>query len=110
MGRSLTYNYILSQQVNGNENHNVGFHKWSERNDRIRFMLEGQLNGNETTSGTFHICSQTKTGEQKIKRELAKMNARYRREQFYGTPIEVERWSIEVDASLEKDKLFVKCK
>ena len=44
MGRSLTYNYILSQQIN-DESLNVGFHKWSERNDKIRFMLEEQLNG-----------------------------------------------------------------
>jgi len=109
MGRSLTYNYILSQQIN-DESLKVGFHKWSERNDKIRFMLEEQLNGREVTSGSFFICSQTKTGERKIKRELEKMNARYHRVQIYGKPIDVERWSIEVDASLDKGKLFVKSK
>ena len=60
MGRSFTYNYILSQRIN-DESFSVGFHKWSERNDKIRFMLEEQLNGREATSGSFFICSQTKT-------------------------------------------------
>jgi len=109
MGKSYTYNYILSQQLNG-ESPNVGFNKWSERHNKIRFMLEGQMNGKEVTSGSFMICSQTKTGEQKIKRELEKMNARYQYVQIYGKQIELERWSIEVDASLEKDKLFVRSK
>ena len=109
MGRSFTYNYILSQQIN-DESFSVGFHKWSERNDKIRFMLGQQLNGKEVASGSFMICSQTKTGEKKIKRELEKMNARYNCIQIYGKPIDVERWSIEVNASLEKDRLFMKCK
>lgn len=109
MGKSFTYNYILSQQLDG-KSLEVGFHKWSERNDKIRFMLEGQLNGKEITSGSFMICSQTQTGKNKIKRELEKMNARYQYVQIYGERIEIERRGIEVNASLEKDKLFMKSK
>ena len=61
MGRSFTYNYLLSQELD-NKNIQIGFHKWSERYDKIRFMLEGQLNGKETTAGLFTICAQTRTG------------------------------------------------
>lgn len=108
MGRSFTYNYLLSQKSNG-KSVQVGFHKWSERKDKIRSMLEGQLNGKEVTSGLFTIRAQTQTGENKIKRELEKMNARHQSFQIYGQPVKIERSEIEVDASLEKDKLFVKC-
>ena len=107
MGRSFTYNYILSQKSNG-KSVQVGFHKWSERHDKIRSMLEGQLNGKEVTSGLFTIRAQTRTGENKIKRELEKMNARHQNFQIYGRPVEIERSEIEVDASLDKGKLFVK--
>jgi len=106
--RSFIYNYILSQKSNG-KSVQVGFNKWSERKDKIRFMLEGQLDGKEVTSGLFTIRAQTKTGENKIKRELEKMNARHQTFQIYGQPVEIERSEIEVDASLEKDRLFVKC-
>lgn len=109
MGRSFTYNYLLSQKLDG-KSVQVGFHKWSERHDKIRFLLEGQLNGKETTSGLFTICAQTRTGENKIKRELEKMNARHQSFQIYGQPVKIERSEIEVDASLEKDRLFVKSK
>ncbi len=109
MGRSLTYNYILSQQLNG-EAKQIGFHKWSERNGKIRSMLEGQLDGKEATSGSFTIYAQTRTGKNKIKRELEKMNAKHQYFQIYGQRIKIERWEIEIDATLEKDKLFVKSK
>lgn len=108
MIRSFTYNYILSQKSNG-KSIQIGFHRWSERKDKIRSMLEGQLNGKEVTSGLFTIRAQTRTGENKIKRELEKMNARHQSFQIYGQPVKIERSEIEVDASLEKDRLFVKC-
>jgi len=108
MGRSFTYNYILSQKSNG-KSMQIGFHKWSERYEKIRFMLEGQLDGKEVTSGSFTIHAQTQTGKNKIKRELEKMNARHQSFQIYGQPIKIERQEIEVSASLEKDKLFMKC-
>jgi len=107
MGRSLTYNYLLSQELNGKKI-KVGFHKWSERHNKIRSLLEKQLNGNITTSGFFTICAQTQTGENKIKRELEKMNARHQYFQIYGQRVKIERREIEVNASLEKDKLFMK--
>jgi len=109
MGRSLTYNYILSQKSNG-KSMQIGFHRWSERHDKIRFMLEGQLNGKEITSGLFTIRAQTRTGENKIKRELEKMNSRHQSFQIYGQPVKIERSEIEVDASLDRGKLFVKSK
>jgi len=105
--RSFTYNYILSQKSNG-KSMQVGFNKWSERKDKIRLMLEGQLDGKEITSGLFTIRAQTQTGENKIKRELEKMNARHQSFQIYGQPVKIERSEIEIDASLEKDRLFVK--
>jgi len=107
MGRSFTYNYLLSQKLNG-KSIQIGFHKWSERHNKIRSMLEGQLNGKEITSGLFTICAQTQTGENKIKRELEKMNARHQYFQIYGQRVKIERREIEVNASLEKDKLFMK--
>jgi len=110
MGRSLTYNYILSQQVNGNKSLNVGFHKWSERHDKIRSLLKEQQNGKKVTSGLFTIRAQTQTGKNKIKRELEKMNTSHQYFQIYGYQVKIERSEIEIDASLEKDKLFVKSK
>ena len=108
MGKTLAYNYLLRQQLNGGSV-DVGFNKWTERTDKIRFMLEKMQNGNGLVSGNFEITARTQTGKNKIKRELEKLNARYQWIQIYGSKIKIKRSEIEVEASLEKDKLFVKC-
>ena len=108
MGKSFTYNYLLRQRLNGGSV-DIGFHKWAERTNKIRFMLEKIQNGDGSVSGKFEIIAQTQTGKNKITRELENLNARYQWIQIYGSRVRIKRSEIEVDASLEKDKLFVKC-
>ena len=106
MGRSYTFNYILQRQekLNGRTIlHEMAFHRWAEIKSKIRFFLEE--NGN--SGGVFHVYGQTRTGKNKVRRELEKIGETHKIFNIDAKDVEVERWEIKVRAELNGKKELI---
>jgi len=103
VGRSYTYNYILQKPEKSDRRtipYETAFHRWAEIKVKIRFFLKE--NGN--SKGIFYVYGQTRTGKNKVRRELEKIGETHKIFNIAAKDVRVERWEIKVRAELNGKK------
>lgn len=103
MGRSFTFNYILQRQERLNGRmilRERAFHRWIEIKPKIRLLLKEV----GTKNGIFYVYGQTRTGKNKVRRELEKIGETHKIFNIAAKDVRIERWEIKVQAELNERK------